>query len=387
MPYFSFSLNENIKINSSKTSEHKIYNLNSDITYFSKNTFLWKKFTNQKNQSYLKFVKFEKRYPIKKMGSKILFFLPPSIGLGDAVEYALSIKEVLNSNRFKKIGIAFVGNYREIFEKYFNLKNIYNDIISQEEMHLYDTIFHVTIEINELRYQKYDRKNIEHLISTYFSVPKFRKEYLPKSQEIKKISIFPISKSPLRSMYPDLLNHIIDNFYKKIEIEIILDNKSEISSYVKNNIISKQINTVHPKNLHELLLTIENINFGIFMDSGPLHVAKILNKKGILIISTVGEHTLLDKFQSIEVIYNNYESFYCKSPCGLVNVFNYNDGIGCYDSLNVQKKTIIKLKNLQKLQRNIHQKDLVKLISNPVNCLKKVNKKKIINKIQKNIFN
>ena len=89
--------------------------------------------------------------------------MPPSIGLGDAIEYALSIKAIINSGQFIDLAVAFVGQYKNIFKKYFNINNIYEEVISEKSIKIYDTIFHITLEINELIYQKYDRKNIEQL--------------------------------------------------------------------------------------------------------------------------------------------------------------------------------------------------------------------------------
>ena len=129
---------------------------------------------NKKNFSNLNFIKQEKRKKITKIKKTVLICLPPSIGLGDAIEYALSIKAIINSGQFINLGVAFVGQYRNIFEKYFNIKNIYAEIISEESINLYETIFHLTLEIKQLIYQKYDRKNIEQLVINYFGISKFR---------------------------------------------------------------------------------------------------------------------------------------------------------------------------------------------------------------------
>ena len=386
MPYFSFSLSNSFKINNLQNLNLNLNQLKPNLTYFSKNTLLWKILNKKKYLYSLNFIKFEKRSSITNIGKNILFCLPPSIGLGDAIEYALSIKAILRSGNFNIIGVAFVGQYREIFEKYFNIKNIYEDIITKDSLYSYDTVFHITLEINALANQKYDRKNTEDLITKYFSVQKFRELAPQNTNKIKKVTIFPISRSPLRSMTIGLLNHIIDSLYQKIKIEIILDNQSEISNHLEKNINLKLAKVIHPKNLNELLLIIENINFGIFMDSGPLHVAKTLNKKGIFITTTVGKEKLLKDFKSIKSIKNNYKSLYCQSPCGLVNVFCYKNKVGCYDSLRIKKKTILELKNLQALQRGNIKKNYVNLISNPVNCLKEINKQVVINIIQQNLF-
>ena len=62
-------------------------------------------------------------------------------------------------------------------------------------------------------------------------------------------------------------------------------------------------------------MEVEKIDFGIFMDSGPLHLAKLLNKPGALIITSVDEKILLNKLSKIIPIKNNFTSNYCSAPC------------------------------------------------------------------------
>ena len=107
---------------------------------------------------------------------------------------------------------------RILFEKYFNLKNIFCDIISEKELNSYISIFHITLEIKKLINQKYERQDIEDVIIKYFNVPRFRKKLNNKHDQIKKISIFPISQSPLRSMNPELINGLIKKFQKNYTI-------------------------------------------------------------------------------------------------------------------------------------------------------------------------
>ena len=108
MPFFSFSLNE-IKPSFTK------YNITSNNVYFSKNTNLWK-LLNKENNSQIKFLKREKRLPATKITENILFCLPPSIGLGDAIEYAMAIKKLSEKIQFDSLGVAFTGEHEIIFE-------------------------------------------------------------------------------------------------------------------------------------------------------------------------------------------------------------------------------------------------------------------------------
>ena len=114
----------------------------------------------------------EKRTVSKKNFNSILFCLPPNIGLGDSIEYALGIKSILVKYPNKKIGVAFVGNFNQIFSKYFCINNVFNEI-SEQNLLLYDAVFHFTLEIKEFKLQKYDRQNIEQLMTDFFSVPKY----------------------------------------------------------------------------------------------------------------------------------------------------------------------------------------------------------------------
>ena len=86
MPYFSFSVKETIP-------SLKKFDITSNNIYLSKNTQLWKILQKQKG-SILNFLKPEKRIYIDSIGKNILFCLPPSIGIGDAIEYATTIKKI-----------------------------------------------------------------------------------------------------------------------------------------------------------------------------------------------------------------------------------------------------------------------------------------------------
>ena len=97
MPYFSFSLKKKFILTYKFNSEINISKLENNIKYFSKNTKLWKLFNDKKFSEYFNFIQYEKRNKINSLGKNILFCLPPSIGLGDSIEYAKSIKSIIES--------------------------------------------------------------------------------------------------------------------------------------------------------------------------------------------------------------------------------------------------------------------------------------------------
>ena len=76
-----------------------------------------------------------------------------------------------------------------------------------------------------------------------------------------------------------------------------------------------------------LFQQLKKIEYGIFMDSGPLHVAKMFNKKGLLIETSVSSKILLRNYKMIKGIENTFSSHFCKAPCGLTDIFNHNNNM------------------------------------------------------------
>ena len=379
MPYFSFSLKQIfLKMQDIHFSTK---NIEEDQIYYSKNTYLWKILNKVQNKPYLNFVKFESRNKIKKISGRVLFCLPPSIGLGDAIEYALAFKAISEKKILNDFSIAFRIRFKIIFKNYFKLYNIYNDLVPKLDLDKFDTIFHLTLEIPQLKFQKYVRSDIEDLLTKYFNVEKIRKNKIKPYSKIKRISIFPVSNSPIRSMTVQLLENFVSFFQQNYQVEIIFDDSSIISNYLEKNLKNKNYIKYAPTSIKGLCEKILDTDFGIFMDSGPLHFAKSFNIRGVLITSSVDGKVLLNNFNSIKIIDNSFESSYCKSPCGLTNLFNWNSQVGCYDFLNIEKNDLVNTKNLNSLQRGGIKNEYLNFMDNPVKCLKHLDGSKIIQEI------
>ena len=181
MPYFSFSTKQ------TKPQLSK-FNIKANNVYFSKDTTLWK-LLNKQNKTIIKFLKRERRIKLVNIQKNILFCLPPSIGLGDAIEYVSAINLVCQKINFDKVAVAFTGDYSFLFKKYFKQLNIYKYIIEKCELEKYDTIFHFTLEIKNLESQKYIRSNILEETLNYFNLQKIKKKNISinKNVKIKKI--------------------------------------------------------------------------------------------------------------------------------------------------------------------------------------------------------
>ncbi|MDC0161876.1 hypothetical protein OAI94_01550 [bacterium] len=379
MPFFSFSLNNNNPL-------LKDFNIKPKEVYFSKNTYIWKTLKKEKNDSLL-VCKKEVRKKLLKINGKVLFCLPPNIGLGDAIEYAKAIKSIKENNILEDFGIAFTDNYSFLFKEYFNFKNVFSYIVPEKKIKYYDSLFHFTLEIKSLKNQKYLRSDIEKEIKNYFNISsefKNIQNYFTNNK-IYKISIFPISNSPIRTMPLFILNSLIDYLGKFFSIDIYVDKKSSISNYIIKGVLKKNVTFVDCENTKALVDSIKNIHYGIFMDSGPLHVAKLFNKRGVLIESSVSSELLLSNYNKIFSIKTNFTSSYCKSPCGLTDIFNYKNAFGCYQTLSIKQDEVIQKNLFSNMGNRGVKNNYISFIEKPVGCLNSLNIQNILKHIREDL--
>ena len=380
MPYFSFSLNNSFP-NSQLNKNLIDYKLKINTLYYSKDTNIWKILNKKKNSIHILSLKFEVRNEYIKNSKSVIFFLPPSIGLGDAIEYALAIEKIIKEKIFKKIGVAFVGNYKFIFSNLFKIKNVYESTINQIDLNKFDTCFHFSKEILSINNQKNNRANIEKDVCDFFNI-KISKSNKKEVRKITKITLFPISSSPIRTMPFYLVNSIIEKLSNKIKIDVVVDKLYPTSNYLIKNIDTENINLVFHEKISDLVRIVKKIDYGIFMDSGPLHLAKKLNKNGLLIETSVSHKILLNNNKNIDVIKNSFSSDFCSAPCGLINIFNLNDSLGCYETNHITKKELGDIKNFKPLQRGNLKESYIKFMEHPVGCVKDIDLKKILNTIE-----
>ena len=355
-----------------------------NIKYYSKDIALSKELNNKNKKTSFANLSYEIRKKLTKFGKKLLICLPPKFGVGDAIEYGIAINSLIQFKKFTKIGIAFTSNHNYLFKNFFAFTDIYPLIISEDELNIYDSVFHITLEIDALKYQKYKRSNIAQEICDYFKTPLIDyKKKITKAQkdDNKIISIFPISTSLIRSLPPNIIEEIIKSFSNEYTIKVIFDN-SDYSKYIFKKIKNNKFIAVEPNDIASLILEISKTNFGIFSDSGPLHIAKCFNKNGILVETTVTSKILLSNSKNIISVKNKYKSNYCDGPCGLTDIFAYDNKIGCYETHKLSFNDISSLNNQKNLQRWNKKENNSHLISNPVGCIKQIDVQNIIELIR-----
>ena len=373
MPYFSFILKDSLLDSKLGVLGNKNTLLKKNIKYYCKNTSVWKHLNSSKFKEILEYISIEKHQKFDSNIKNVIFCLPPKIGLGDSIEYALAIKAIEKANIFKNFSIAFSSKYSEILTKTLGFKNIFPEFLTDKNIKKYNNFFHFTSEIYSIKNQKYNRSNIEDQILKYFKTKPYRKKFHNKNVKPKIISIFPISKSPIRTLSVELLNNLINFLLEKnFIIHLVLDRDSIISDEVQNGIKNNLIKIYIPETLNKLNSYIKKIEFGIFCDSGPLHLSKIYQKKGLIISTSVNAVKLISYKDKLLLYNSKYKSKFCEAPCGLTNIVNYKNNYGCYDSLSINKTAIMKKENYHLLNRGNLSNSYKYYMNNPVSCVRSV---------------
>ena len=182
----------------------------------------------------------------------------------------------------------------------------------------------------------------------------------------------------------NFLNELIKVLVKEYVVEIFLDYTSEISKFISDNINIYEAIIIDPKNKSDLISSIKNIEYGLFMDSGPLHVAKTFSKRGLLFETSVSSKILLKNYNLIKGIENKYSSVFCKAPCGLTDIFNYKNTFGCYNSLKIQSSKC-KNDNFKNMTNRGVKNYHLEYVRKPVGCLSSLNIQSIYNIIKKDL--
>ena len=119
MPFFSFVLNKDYNSSQLDSNINERIILQKYTRYYCKNTTIWRNLKSKKYNYLVDNISYEKRKKINHQNKNIIFCLPPSIGIGDAIEYGFSIKAIQELNKYNKIGIAFSSKSSSLLEKNF----------------------------------------------------------------------------------------------------------------------------------------------------------------------------------------------------------------------------------------------------------------------------
>ena len=86
----------------------------------------------------------------------------------------------------------------------------------------------------------------------------------------------------------------------------------------------------------------------------------------------------------LRIISCKFSSYFCNAPCGLTDIFNYNNNYGCYDTLKIESKKL-KCNNYKNMISRGVKNHYMKSIKKPVGCVSSLNIQSIYNIIKKDL--
>lgn len=304
-----------------------------------------------------------------RVGRRLLFLLP-SDGIGDCVGYFLFLQSVIETIAPARVAVACAGYAADVFSFAGNIK-VFPLWISQEVFLEFDHIIDL-LDALPLRTIADTPCDIEGALLDAASLSPCigfggLKRQIPARSP--RIGIFPLSSTPMRSLPPALTVFLAKQLSEFGHIEIFL-NEQQRQSQIYASALSPvpagvALNKGFP-NLQELLEAMAKIDYGIFSDSGPAHLTKILGLPGLAIHTSADATPLRGRFGNLQTWQSTYEGSFCAAPCGLSGFYVTSDArIGCMGSLACHRS------DLTLRVTRMHDDDIIKrlLVEEAIPCV------------------
>jgi hypothetical protein len=301
---------------------------------------------------------------------KVLFLLPSAM-LGSNVSTLLFLDAFKSQLGVKDVGVFCAGSSADVYLTS-DLVKLYTLWISRSELKRWHTV----IDLGELE----SRRDIEvwpvdmeaDLLTAFGLTPATGYPANPRQRPWPKnprIGIFPLASSPLRTLPPDLTIALAKRLSGLGEVTICL-NKYQHQGRLYDQVIRQELGgscTIIDafETIGGLLKAVEDFDYAVFADSGPAHMSKLFGTPGVAFYTAAHGDILQGRFQNLACWSVNYESEFCKAPCGLAKLRIDTDGhIGCMASLQT---TVDNLPTTPKSTNNAVVKNL--LLDTPIPCV------------------
>jgi hypothetical protein len=286
--------------------------------------------------------------PLRSLRSargKSILLLLPSEGLGDCILYAGAIREVIQACRPGRVAVAFSGRSTDVFAHLGMTLEAYPLLLPRRVLLDADLVVDFETDIPPLRHAGREMVAIDALILEHLSLPaSYRWPHRRAPREVRRIAIFPQSSSPIRTLPPALTAFLVRELRARgFAVEVMVEprfrqgrlyGEALVAMLGEDAPIVADLATVD-----RLLGFIRDIDYGVFCDSGPAHASKLFDVPGFGIYTTVAADVVQGSFDNLARWSADYESDWCRAPCGLVKLMRTADGdrYGCMDSLRCQR--------------------------------------------------
>jgi hypothetical protein len=279
---------------------------------------------------------------LRRAKGRSALFLMPSEAVGDTVVYAGAVREIARAFGLARIGIAFSGSATDVWFYIGIPVEVFPLLLPERALARFDLVLDFARDIPELDRVAEAPLAIDQTILARLGLPAdYRWTETSGERGIRRVALFPISSTPLRTIPPPLAAYLITGLKEQeLTVEVVVDPRTRQGSFFLRG--APDIGTV--ARIVPDLATVDaliryvrdDIDYGIFCDSGPAHITKLFDAPGFCLFTSVGAEAVRGPFRNLAAWQAGYAGRRCRAPCGLVGAMSLDRGeaYGCMDSLD-----------------------------------------------------
>jgi hypothetical protein len=287
------------------------------------------------------------------------------------VLYAGAIREVIKAYRPGRVAVAFSGRSTDVFAHLGTPAEVHPLLLPRRALLDKDLVVDFETDIPPLRHAGLEMVAIDTLILEHLGLPaSYRWPHLRAPRAIRRIGIFPQASSSVRTLPPALSAFLVSELGARgFAVEVMVEPRFR-QGRLYGEALSAMLGAAAPivdhlATVEQLLGFVRDIDYGIFCDSGPAHMAKMFALPGLGIYTTVAADVVQGHFDNLARWSADYAGNWCRAPCGLVKLMKTADGdrYGCMDSLRCQRADLV-------LPFRVPDADIERfLLAEPVGCV------------------
>ncbi len=306
-------------------------------------------------------------WPMAGMAGRRVLFLVQPRGIGDNVGLYLAARTLMAGRRPGAIGFACAGNATDVFalDPRFRLHPLW---ITAADLASYDLVFDIG-RLPEWSRIATEPLELETLLAARFGLsppddPPAAGRPVPAGR--LRIGLLPLASSPLRTLPPALTRRLAAGLSGLGEVTIVLNDAQGQGRLYREALEGSGLLLLGGlASIADLLDLLARLDYAVFADSGPAHLAKLAGLPGTAIYTCADPGVLQGRFRNLRAVLSGWSGPHCASPCGLARLRQGGDGaVGCMGSLG---------RPLAALPRVVRQPDpaMVRrlLIDTPVPCV------------------
>jgi ADP-heptose:LPS heptosyltransferase len=274
-------------------------------------------------------------------GKRVLFLLP-SDALGDNVAALLGIAALAEKFRLVEAAVFCARSAGDVFAAMRRIKT-YPFWIAEKELRRYHHVFDLG-HVEAQRDIEIWPVDMEHEVLAAFGLPParaFPAEARPIRRERPlRLGILPIASSPLRTLPVAVAVDLAASLAARGEVTLFLN-----GAQAQGRLYREALAAAPPtgarivegfETIGALMRAIDELDYAVFADSGPAHMAKLFRLPGCAVYTSAPGEVLQGRFRNLARWTVPFKGPHCEAPCGLAKLRADAAGrLGCMGSLGV----------------------------------------------------